>query len=357
MTTALAHQPAAPATPSARRSFWVTLGTDLTGADSYDQALAAAHLDWTTTLTDADPALTVPIDGNLIAATAPDRRLLIRSDTSAVLGMVGSRYTPVDNRDVFAVTELLAEHGATWVAGGPRDHGRTCFMLMRPADSTITVVDRTGNTDSIHCDALVRTGHGGTESLSYEIRATRKITSTSVAIMASSNSFPGMDPAIQVRHTASAPDRVSDAQQILSRTSRYMTGFARIAQKLVATPVGSQQLLAVVDGLWPRPKRNSDVHPINADAAASAAKAHTRRMQKWEDRRGRILGAFQREKFAAGTAYAAFITIADYLEWGVPTRGEERSVAVAKRAFADTARSLRSRALSQLLNPAVLYGN
>lgn len=352
MTTSLAFTSTDTAVDTDHRvAFWERIGASLAEAGSYDEALETAGLDWGLTITEPSPGFTIDFGAGPVEATVPDRRFLLRSDTHTVLGVVGSRYTPVTNRDVFAVTELLANAGATWVAGGARDHGRTCFMLMRPPASTLTVRDKHGNTDRINVDVQIRTGHGGTESLSYEIRATRTVTSTSVSV--STSSFPGMDPAILVRHTASAPDRVHDAKQILARAARYVQGFGQIATKLVSTPVGTAQLLKLADQLWPKPSVHG-ARALNAEAAEAAQKRLARRMKRWEDRRDLLTQKFRDQRFAPLTAYAAFNTVADYLEWGAPARGD-RSEAAARRAFDDAARAHRSRALSVLLNPGALF--
>lgn len=352
MTTALtlAAQPALD-TDNRRRHYWETLGNDLAGAMSYDEALTVAGLDWGLLMTEMSPKAALALDGDLVNAVAADRRFVLRDDTNLILGMVGSIYTPVDNRSAFSVTQHLHRMGAAWIAGGETDSGRTAFMLMRPLGSVVTVTDKQGRTDKINVDVQIGTGHGGTGSLTYEIRATRAVQATSLAV--SSSSFPGLDPSITVRHTSSAPDRVKDAKTIMTRSARYVLGFTQIAQKLVATPVGRSEVLRVVDAMFPRPKRDlvdaaDEIGVLRADRLAAA------RVKRWTARREEIIARFQAQVFAPGTAYAAFVSIAEYLEWGAPCKGD-RAVAAAKRAFLDKSRDLRSKALSVLLNPGALY--
>ena len=354
MSTALTLAPQSAAgsvSAGRRRHYWETLGTDLRAAMSYDDALAAAGLDWGLIVTEMSPKAALAINGDLVNAVAADRRFVLRDDTNLILGMVGSIYTGVDNRSAFSVTEHLHRMGAVWVAGGETDSGRTAFMLMRPLGSVVTVTDRQGRTDQINVDVQIGAGHGGAASLTYEIRATRAVQATSLAV--SSSSFPGIDPSITVRHTSSAPDRVKDAKTIMARSARYVLGFTQIAQKLVATPAGRVEVLRVIDAMFPKPKRElvdaaDDLGVLRADRRAAS------RTKRWTARREEIVARFLAQEFAPGTGYAAFVSIAEYLEWGAPCKGD-RAAAAAKRAFLDKSRDLRSKALSVLLNPAALY--
>lgn len=354
--------PTAPIAIRQGRPYWAVLGADLDEVTTYEQALAQAGLDWGLLTTPMNPAVVVDAvpsgdteaEPEAVIATAPDRRLLIHAGTHAILGMVGSRSEPVTNAESFAVTEVLADRGARWVAGGTVDHGRTCFMLMRPRHSTITVTDADGNVEQILVDVQIRTGHGGKESLSYELRATRETHQTSVAVKASSSMFPGVDPVIRVRHTASAATRMQDASAMLASAARYTDGFAKVARKLIGTPLSAVGFGRMLDVLWPKPQPKSygdfedRVDPANR---AKDDAAHERRVKNWEARRAAVVGLFKAEAFAADTGYCAFVSVARYLEWGRAARGRTTEQAAASRAFNDTARDDRSRALALLLDP------
>lgn len=359
-----------PAPEDRRRPYWAVLGADLGAVTSYSEALTEASLNWGLRTTQLDPSLIVHLEpetpsdehpdsgegGGLTAAavTAPGRRLLIRDDTNVVLGMVGSRSQPVSNTDIFAVTDVLADRGARWVAGGAVDHGRTCFMLMRPRHSAITVTDAAGNTEQILVDVQIRTGHGGSESLSYELRATRSVRNTSIAVRANSSMFPGVDPVIRVRHTASASTRMQDAAAMIATAARYTDGFAKVARQLIATPMSAYQFGQVLDMLWPKPRPkvygDFEDHIVPAARAKDDA-AYERRIRNWAARRGAVIALFDNEPFAANSAYDAFVSVAHYLEWGRAARGRTMQQAAADRAFNDVARDDRSRLLSVLLNP------
>ena len=71
---------------------WHGLGTRLDAPATSAEALAAG-LDFTVELSPLHTADGTPV---------PDRWAAVRSDTGGVLGVVGGRYRPIQNRDCFA---------------------------------------------------------------------------------------------------------------------------------------------------------------------------------------------------------------------------------------------------------------
>lgn len=68
---------------------WHKLGTRVDGLMTAEQALQAANMDWEVTM-----APLYLSNGQEV----PTHRATYRSDTETVLSVVGSRYTPVQNR-------------------------------------------------------------------------------------------------------------------------------------------------------------------------------------------------------------------------------------------------------------------
>lgn len=344
------------------RPYWDRLGHPLGTAVTYQEALRLAGLDWGITTSGQSPTITTPITVDTTGATIPsdaveqvtasipDRTLVMRADTNVVLGLVGARYTPVDNATAFAITAALAETGARWVSGGALDYGRTCFMLMQPQGSAITITDRDRNTDTIDVMVQIRAGHGGHESMTYAMRGTRRTTSAQVAVHLA-HEFPGLDPAISVRHTASANHRVTQANALLARSARYVTGFKQAARRLIDTPLTRTDLLAITEQVWAKPEKETDptVVALNAAAVTAANHRHELRMERWTARRNQLLALFDQETFAANTAYAAFMAISEYLEWHQTARAADVNERIARRAFNDESLAVRSRVLRKLI--------
>lgn len=85
----------------AKDKAWHGLGTVLPDNFTADEALAAGYLNWQVHLV---PIQTVPLIGGAqdgATVTLPDHRAVVRSDIGTVLGVVGDRYTPVQNTEVF----------------------------------------------------------------------------------------------------------------------------------------------------------------------------------------------------------------------------------------------------------------
>lgn len=119
-----------------RFSMFDGVGLDLTNANTYDEALEMAGLDYTATK--------VPLfleDGtevkNYFGTAKSD-------DPGFVLGVVGNQYSCVGNRDAFAVAEEIVEEGyARYEVGGPSlgsknkvDYAKS-FLVLRGDDFDI----------------------------------------------------------------------------------------------------------------------------------------------------------------------------------------------------------------------------
>ena len=83
----------------------------------------------------------------------------VRSDTGAVLGVVGDGYRPLQNGDAFALADALVDSGeAHWIGAGSTRGGARVHALMR-LDREITIGGASG--EDLLPLLLVRNGHDG----------------------------------------------------------------------------------------------------------------------------------------------------------------------------------------------------
>src|SRR5580765_5907477 len=77
----------------------VTLPNDSSVRHSIDEAIKIAGLDWTV---ETQPVYVDGYDNGVKFAQAiTSHKAIVRKDTRQVLGVVGNRYTPLQNRDQF----------------------------------------------------------------------------------------------------------------------------------------------------------------------------------------------------------------------------------------------------------------
>jgi phage/plasmid-like protein (TIGR03299 family) len=143
---------------------WHGLGQVLPSTFTPDQALAAGYLNWDVHLV---PIQTMPLVGGAqdgARVTLPDHRAVVRSDNGAVLGVVGDRYTPVQNREVF---EMIRD-GVAAVTDAPV-RIESCGSFKGGAISFVcahTHVFDAGNGDIVRTYAMFGNSHDGSAAFS-----------------------------------------------------------------------------------------------------------------------------------------------------------------------------------------------
>lgn len=106
---------------------WHKLGAQFAEAFTAAEAIEAAHLGYEVTKRQLVlPCDHVMPDGSTVRDYRPvDRYATVNGDTDAVLGIVGDRYTPLQNKDAFAFFDvLLSEHGARYETAGAIGEGK-----------------------------------------------------------------------------------------------------------------------------------------------------------------------------------------------------------------------------------------
>ncbi|HEV8003906.1 MAG TPA: DUF932 domain-containing protein [Planctomycetaceae bacterium] len=132
---------------------WHGLGTRLDNPATAEEAIDAADLNYDVALT---PMTT--IDGQPI----PDRRAVVRSDSSSVLGVVGKSYQPVQNRQCFGFLDAVVGDGRLrYHTAGALGQGERVWMLAKLPDE-IRVKDSDDVTEQF---LLLSNSHDGSSSL------------------------------------------------------------------------------------------------------------------------------------------------------------------------------------------------
>ncbi|PZT95415.1 MAG: hypothetical protein DI630_24320 [Gordonia sp. (in: high G+C Gram-positive bacteria)] len=306
-----------------RVPFDAQIGTDISKATDVSDALRIAGLDWG--LIDMpSPTLAVFGEDGITNVTMPDRRLIVRDDTNVVLSAVGSRYVPLSNSEVYAVADHARALGAQFNSAGEINHGRSTFLTMNIPEATVNVAGH----DPVSFKLVARTSNdGGIAFLS--VSALRQVCSNGMTIGV------GVPQTIEIRHSASATQRLQEAEQAMTAAMRYAKEFAARAEQLAATPMRTNEFDRFLAELHPRP-------------AQERKAAHTR----WETRRDVLMNLWahsETNEEGRGTAWGALNALVEWADWFKPTRGGEEARAL--RQLDDTNAAIRQRAY-RLLQPA-----
>jgi hypothetical protein len=148
---------------------WHGLGNVIPGGTSdIDEVLRLGGIDFTV----SKRAVRYGFDGDVL--TMPDQFVTVREDTGAGLGVVGAKYTEIQNRRMFEFLEdLVGQHGVIWQSAGPLRGGRKVFISMRVPDDV--VVDPGGLDDTIQLFIVAINSHDGTSTAQVVVTPWRPV--------------------------------------------------------------------------------------------------------------------------------------------------------------------------------------
>lgn len=316
-----------PITPTTERKSKV-LGTDLEGLTSIEQAMDVAGLNWGIRIEDADN-LSIATDEGITNTSIPGMRLVMRDDTHTTLGVVGGRYHPVDNHSVFAMGEHILDQGGTLAEGGTLDYGRKAFMRFDLPGTSVEV----GGKDLINFGVVIRANHDGSGNVTAGIEGSRLICTNGMTVK-----MQGLAHQFAIRHTASAQERLGEAERVLRGTMQYAKSFAAVAEEMLSRKFTRADFARYIDSLYPKPNEDEK-------------RAET----IWENRRAELMNLYrfaETNDLGRDTQWAAFNSVVEYLDWGAPVRASNRTTAEetrARRQFDGSNQQMKDQAFQGML--------
>lgn len=319
---------------TAREVAWHKLGTVTEGALTAEDALTKAQLNWEVFKSE-DPVTTmVPMlgksameQGSLQQITYADKFMTYRyhpkSQEPQALGVVGSRYTPVQNSEAFAfLNDLSDESGAVFETAGSIDNGKKVFMSMKmPKDMLI------GGVDKIDTYLLAWNTHDGSSSFTVAVTPIRVVcqNTLTMAIKKAESSF-------SLRHTPKVSGKVQAARDTLNLTYRYVEEFEREAEMLIAQSMTDKEFKLIVEKMIPIDEESERARNL-ADTARDTMLA---------------LWKAPTQENVAGTKWAAYNAIVEYSDWAKPIRSENPDVKRAEKIVKGQGERFKNRALALL---------
>lgn len=221
---------------------WYELGEDVKTALTMEEAMKQGNLDFevqkvqvsipSAENTSEDGTIedvTVPISGGMMEVDGAfaTRRI----DTGHPLGIVGSRYSVIQNTEAFGLFDPLLTDGSLRldVAGCLGEHGEKIWVLAEVGDPVLLVEG-----DELKRYVLLLNSHDGSTALRILNTAISTVRATTQIEVA------GAERALSIRHTQSASDRLDKARDIVSRSLEYYENYIESARALIA-----KQLTAV----------------------------------------------------------------------------------------------------------------
>ena len=137
-----------------------------------------------------------------------------------VLGVVGERYRPFQNEDLFAFGDNILD-GGRWETAGSIKNGTVVFgSLALDHDSTL---DANGRADKINSYLLVHTSHDGSLAIQASVTPVRVVCQNTLNAAVGARGR-GAKQSFRIRHTQTAEGRVQAAREALGLANLYLFG-------------------------------------------------------------------------------------------------------------------------------------
>jgi len=217
---------------------WHKLGTKLDKPATAAEAIEAAGLDFTV---DKTPLRTTYFEGPIEGHFAT-----VRTDTFQALGVVGSRYEPVQNRDAFTLFDALVGEGeAIYHTAGALGKGERIWLLAKLPDYI-----RINGNDIVEKFLLLTNSHDGSGAVRVKLTPIRVVCENTLA-----TALAGAEQEVRVRHTANAKVKLKEAHEVLGLSNWLYAELNRIFSQMSQRRVTGKEMKDFVRAIFPEPAR------------------------------------------------------------------------------------------------------
>lgn len=218
---------------------WHGLGITVSEAVESTQAIRLAALDWRV---EQWPVSAHAPDG-WGTITAKEHVANVRTDTRAVLGVVGKRYQPFQNAEAFAFADSIVGEGhAKYETAGSLRGGRRVWMLLKLPQEIYG-----GPEDQILPYMLLFNSHDGSSCLRALLTTVRVVCANTLRLAMRGHDREG----VSLRHRGDLHGRVEEARRTLGLVQKRLNVFEREVGVLRSVPMTGGRLQRYFDSLLP----------------------------------------------------------------------------------------------------------
>ena len=249
---------------------WHGLGTRLEKPATAAEAIEAAGLGFTVekrSLKTVDPEL--PVNNHFAT---------VRTDTLDVLGVVGARYAPIQNKDAFTMFDALVGEGeAIYHTAGALGKGERIWLLAKLPDYI-----RVNGNDIVEKYLLLTNSHDGSEVVRVKLTPIRVVCENTLTA-----ALEGTEQEVRIRHTSNAQVKLKEAHEILGLSNWLYAEIDRIFNQMSARKVTGKEMKDYVRVIFPEPPRvyhrsqAPRIHEKVAELAETGAGAELVRGTLW----------------------------------------------------------------------------
>jgi len=321
---------------SLREPAWHGLGTVFTEEVNTQQMLKLAHLnDWNVRLEDVEMPKGFNSDKgySFVTRTNPFDR-----SQNDVLGVVGERYVPLQNEDLFTFADNILDGGGRWETAGSIKGGRQVFGAL--ALERETILDPNGVSDKINTYLLINTSHDGSVAIQASITPVRVVCANTLNLALSAVSGKrDVKQTFKIRHTQTAEGKVAVAREALGLANKYMDEFDIMAKAMIEKTITKQQFDDIVALAYPAPEKDAKGSFKKYDAKVDMLQSI-------------YVGDFNNT--ISGTAWGAFNALTERLDWHRDGRGGSNESILASASGFDPVITAEKNRLLKLVKQSVM---
>ena len=304
---------------SFREPAWHNLGTVFDEEKTTKEMLSLANLDgWNVRLEDMEIPTHLTSDKayQYVLRTNPTDKT-----QTDVLGVVGERYVPLQNEDLFSFGDNILDGGGRWETAGSIKGGRVVFGAL--ALERETVLDPSGVADKVKTYLLINTSHDGSIAIQASITPVRVVCANTLNMaLNTTKKKNGIKQSFKIRHTQTANGKVQIARETLGLANAYMDSFDIMAKELFASQVNAKMFNDIILAAYPKPDKDTKGA-----------------LKKWENKVDVINDIYTGEfnGMIAGNAWGAFNALTERLDWYRSARGGNNESILASASGFDPA--------------------
>ncbi|NDA83112.1 MAG: DUF945 domain-containing protein, partial [Actinobacteria bacterium] len=252
-----------------------------------------------------------------------------------VLGIVGERYVPVQNEELFAFGDNILDGGGRWETAGSIRGGRVVFGSL--ALERETVLDPSGVADKVKTYLLINTSHDGSIAIQASITPVRVVCANTLNLaLGAKRGKNAIKQSFKIRHTQTAEGKIAVARETLGLANKYMDAFDAMAHAMIQKEITATQFNDIILAAYPKPEKDSKGA-----------------LKKWENKIDLINDIYTGEfnGMIAGNAWGAFNALTERLDWYRSSRGgNNESILAAASGFDPAINAEKNRLLNVVRN-------
>ena len=221
-----------------REAAWHGLGTIVQDAPTPMEALQLARLDW---MVEQWPLYATDGEGNRI--TVEDKVANVRSDTKTVLGIVGTGWTPLQNKDTAEFCEALAEQNDTVKveSAGSIRNGKKVWFLLKGESFSVR------DADEVCPYILVSNGSDGGTGFRCTPTTIRVVCANTLHMVIPSWESEGhlgslSQASFSCKHTGNLKGRIEEAKNALQLYGKSLGGHRATIDSLAAKDISTNDI-------------------------------------------------------------------------------------------------------------------